>query len=225
MTFTKISAALLATILILLGINELGHALYHPHELEEAAYRIEVPETEGMQAAAEEEETFNLALALNNADASAGEAVARKCVSCHSFEEGGPNMTGPNLWDVVGRMAAAVDGFNYSNAMQEFDQAWTYENLDAYLENPRGYISGTAMSFAGLRNDDERVNMIAYMRTMSNDPEPLPEPPAEEPAETETAEAGDGSQPASDGAGDGNGEAEAAPQQDAPADGSGEPTE
>jgi len=113
---------------------------------------------------------------LRNADVAAGEAVARKCVSCHVFEEGGANMTGPVMWDVVGRMAGSVDGFNYSNAMQEYDQPWLFENLNAYLENPRGYMPGTAMSFAGLRREDERINMIAYLQSLSNDPVPFPEP-------------------------------------------------
>ncbi|MBA4802197.1 MAG: cytochrome c family protein [Euryhalocaulis sp.] len=189
MTFTKVSGALLAVFLIVLGLKELSHVVYHPHELEEAAYKIEVPETLGAGGAAEEE-VLDLGAMLRNADLSAGESQSRKCVSCHTFEAGGGALTGPNLHGVVGRQAGSVSGFNYSSAMADYDNPWLYQNLNEYLQNPRGYIQGTAMSFAGIRDDEDRVNLIAYLASISPDapefPEPLPE--EEETAEGETAE-------------------------------------
>lgn len=186
MTFTKVSGALLAVFLIVLGLKELSHVVYHPHELEEAAYKIEVPETLGAGGAAEEE-VLDLGAMLRNADVSAGESQARKCVSCHTFEVGGGALTGPNLHGVVGREAGAVSGFNYSSAMNDYGQPWLYENLNAYLENPRGYIQGTAMSFAGIRDDEDRVDLIAYLASISPGSPDFPEPlPEEETAEGET---------------------------------------
>ncbi|MEQ8433822.1 MAG: hypothetical protein RIA71_06240 [Oceanicaulis sp.] len=74
---------------------------------------------------------------------------------------------------------AEVDGFNYSQAMRDYAQGgteWMYQNMNDYLASPRNYVPGTAMSFAGLRDQADRINIIAYMRSLSNDPEPLPEP-------------------------------------------------
>ena len=91
---------------------------------------------------------------------------------------------------MVGRQAGSVNGFNYSSAMADYDNPWLYQNLNEYLQNPRGYIQGTAMSFAGIRDDEDRVNLIAYLASISPDapdfPEPLPE--EEEAAEGEMAE-------------------------------------
>lgn len=183
MTFTKISGAILAAFLIIMGLKEISHLVYHPHELEEAAYPIEVPETLGAGGAAEEEGPLNLGLLLANADVAAGEQVARKCASCHTFEEGAGNLTGPHLFGVVGRMAGAVSDFNYSSAMAELNEPWSYENLNHFLENPRGWLPGTAMSFAGIRDDQERVNLIAYLASITPDAPDFPEPlPEEEPA-------------------------------------------
>lgn len=186
MTFTKISGALLAIFLIVMGLKELSHAVYHPHELEEAAYKIEVPETVTGGGAAPEE-VMDLGAMLRNADVSDGEAQSRKCQSCHTFDAGGANMTGPNLHGVVGHVSGTHAGFSYSSAMQEHAAAWTYEELNHFIENPRGYIPGTAMSFAGIRDDEDRVNLIAYLKSISPDAPPFPEPL---PEETET-EGGD----------------------------------
>lgn len=214
MTFTKISGAILAAFLIIMGVKEISHLIYHPHELEEPAYPIEVPENLGA-AGAEEEAPLNLGLMLANADVAAGEQAVRKCAACHTFEEGGGTLTGPNQYGIVGAPSAADPNFNYSTAMQEFGEPWTYENLNHFLENPRGFIQGTAMSFAGLRDDEERVNVLAYLASITPDAPPFPEPLPEEEeaaegeavaaaegetAEGEAAEGGDaGAEPAVEG--------------------------
>ena len=102
--------------------------------------------------------------------------VTRNCTACHTFNEGGANRVGPNLWDIVGRPIAAGDGFNYSGALAErSEETWSYENLDAFLANPRGWAPGTKMAYAGLRSANDRAELIAYMRGLSGDPAPLPE--------------------------------------------------
>lgn len=172
--WNKIFGAVLGTLLFVFGLNEVSHALYHPHIPHEPAYVIQV--AEGPVTPPVDAGPFDLGVALRAASASAGERQARKCAACHTFEQGGGVLQGPNLWGVVGRPVASVDGFSYSAAMREHGGDWTYEALWTFLENPRNAISGTAMSFAGLRKEDERADLIAYLQTLSASPVPFPEP-------------------------------------------------
>ena len=88
--------------------------------------------------------------------------------------KGGKNTIGPNLWDIVNRAPGAVDGFKYSKVMAGMsDKSWNYENLNAFLLKPRNYANGTKMTFAGLKRDSDRVNVIAYLRSLSDNPAPL----------------------------------------------------
>lgn len=101
------------------------------------------------------------------ADAKKGEKVFRKCKACHKVEDG-KNAVGPHLFGIVGREMAVVDGFKYSKAMAEFGagKAWTAEELDAFLTKPKAYIKGTKMSFGGLKKEDQRADVIAYLETL-----------------------------------------------------------
>ena len=99
-------------------------------------------------------------------DATAGERVFRKCMACHTVEEG-KNKSGPSLFGIVGRKAGTVEGFRYSKANKDAGEAgliWTEEELTVYLANPRSYMPGTRMAFAGLRNAEETANLIAYLK-------------------------------------------------------------
>ncbi len=99
-------------------------------------------------------------------DVAAGEAVFRKCQACHTLAEGGANKVGPNLWGVIGSTAGARDtGFRYSKALVESGVAWTDEALDEYLANPRQFIKGNRMAFAGVRDAEDRADLIAYLKT------------------------------------------------------------
>jgi cytochrome c len=111
---------------------------------------------------------------LAHADADAGAKDARKCAACHNFEEGGPAKIGPPLWGVVGRDIASVEGFKYSDALTGKEGAWDYQKLDAFLAEPRGWAKGTKMAFAGVKKPEERADVIAYLRSLSHDPAPLP---------------------------------------------------
>ncbi len=113
---------------------------------------------------------------LASANVANGEALARRsCGICHSFTEGGRNGVGPNLWNVVGANHAAVAGFNYSAANRALsDKPWTYEELNGWLQAPMRYMPGTRMAFAGLADVQQRADIIAYMRTLSSNPQPLP---------------------------------------------------
>jgi cytochrome c len=112
---------------------------------------------------------------LATADITRGATVAKKCLSCHTFGNGGKDSTGPNLWDVVGAERARNADFKYSAAMAEFGGSWTLESLNDYLRKPGKYIKNTRMAFAGIRSDADRASLIAYMRSQSDNPVALPE--------------------------------------------------
>jgi cytochrome c len=124
-------------------------------------------------AAGGEQDDFHALLAA--ADPAAGEKAAKKCAVCHSFEQGGAAKLGPPLWDVLGREIASAPDFRYSNALAEKDGSWDYDKLHAFLANPKGWAPGTKMAFAGVRKPEELADIIAYLRSLSDSPEPLPE--------------------------------------------------
>jgi cytochrome c len=101
------------------------------------------------------------------ADAAAGETVFKRvCATCHNPTAEGPRKLGPTLAGLVGRKSGSVEGFRYSKANSEAGIVWTTEKLDPYIKNPREVVPGTTMAYAGLRNDDERANLIAYLATL-----------------------------------------------------------
>ena len=115
---------------------------------------------------------------LATADAKTGDQFAhRVCVACHTFDKGGKDGVGPNLYGVVGGPHDHEPGFNYSAAMQKFKgQPWTFDALNEWLFKPNAYAPGTRMSYAGITNDKQRADVIAYLRSLSDNPVPLPPP-------------------------------------------------
>ena len=100
-------------------------------------------------------------------DAAQGKTVfSRVCAACHSNEASGPRKLGPTLFGVVGRKAGSVEGFRYSQANKSSGITWTPDVLDVYLKDPKAKVPGTIMAFAGLKNDTERQNVIAYLETL-----------------------------------------------------------
>jgi cytochrome c len=168
----KIFAAILTAGIIASGSGVLSRMLYRPHQLEEPVYKVEGTAEAAGPAAAEEKTPLPVLLA--SADPAAGEKTARKCVSCHDFTKGGPNKVGPNLWGVVDRPVGKHEGFSYSSAMASHGGNWDWESLDHFLTNPKAAVPGTKMSFAGIPKDKERADLLAYLRTLSDNPPPLP---------------------------------------------------
>jgi cytochrome c len=144
---------------------------------EEPAAETEVAATDQAAPAAEEggAPAASLPALLASASAERGQQAVRVCSACHSFEQGGPNKIGPALWGVVGRDIAAHEGFSYSSALADKEGTWDYETLDAYLTDPRSWAPGTKMAFAGVKKPEDRADVIAYLRSLSDNPEPLPE--------------------------------------------------
>lgn len=194
--WNKIAGVVIGTVLAVLGIKEVGHLLvptHAAHELtdENTSYPVDWAAIEaGGSGEAEpvEQGPTDYGLLLANADMSNGERVARRCAACHTFDEGGANGVGPNLWNVVNRAIASHEGFSYSAALQGLGGEWTYERLNHFIESPNSYAPGTAMSFRGLGDEAQRMDLIAYLRSLSNDPAPLPEPLPEDVAAEDAQE-------------------------------------
>lgn len=186
----KFLGAILGALVFVMGLSVLSDIIFTEEPPAEPGWQIAVADADAVAEpeAAEQEVPFEVLLA--SADPAAGEAGARVCGACHSFEEGGANGIGPMLWNVVGREIASVEGFNYSAALQAHAAeapAWTYAELDGFLENPQGWVPGTSMGYAGIKDREDRANVIAYLRSVSPDAPPLPEAPAAAPAETAEA--------------------------------------
>ncbi len=115
-----------------------------------------------------------LAERLAKADPAKGMNLAKKCAACHTFTEGGKTVTGPNLYDIVNRPVAAHQGFAYSEAIKSKGGKWTLADLDKYLTNPKDAVPGNKMAFAGLPDPAERADLLAYLRSLSATPAPLP---------------------------------------------------
>lgn len=98
------------------------------------------------------------------ADVEKGEKVFRKCKACHTVEAGGKNKVGPNLHGLFGRKAGTAEGYNYSDAMKESGIVWDEDKLHTYLANPRGVVPKTKMTFAGLKKESDRDDIIAYLK-------------------------------------------------------------
>jgi cytochrome c len=177
----KILGALLGTLMLTLALSIVAGGIFAPKMPAKPGYEIAVveqPAAGGAQAAAQPDEPIETLLA--KADPQKGANSARKCLVCHTFEKGGPNKVGPDLYGVVGRPRGSHPGFAYSTAMKSKPGEWTFEDLNKFLANPRTFIPGTSMAFIGLNRPSERGDVIAYLNTLSDNPKPLPK--AEAPA-------------------------------------------
>ncbi len=178
----KILGAVLGTCLILLALNIGAGALFAPEKPAKPGYAIAVQEhaAGGTEAAKEPEVPMETMMA--SASVEKGQATSKQCGACHTFEKGGPNRVGPNLYGIVGRPRASEAGFNYSAAMKAKGGTWTFGELFAFLGNPRGYVPGTNMTFAGLSRGQQRADVIDYLNTLSDSPLPMPKAAANAPA-------------------------------------------
>lgn len=178
----KVSAAVLVAGLIAMVSGKIAAGIYlpptHHGEHEEAPKRgfaVEVvEEAAGTGAGGVAAGPANILPLLADADVNLGKEITKKCASCHDFTKGGPNKVGPELYGVIGRDVAHNPGFTYSDAMSKHGGKWDYDGLNHFLYNPKGAVPGTKMAFAGVKKDNERAALIAYLRTLSDSPAPLP---------------------------------------------------
>jgi len=192
--FNMVAGAVLATGLGIMGIQTFSDSLYAGN-VEAVGYPVDVEEGSSGSAANGPELLPNWgALFADPAQLAAyqasGEKVTKVCQSCHDFSPAGANKTGPALAGIVGRAAGSHGGFAYSEPMKAFGQAWSYDQLDAFLHAPKKLVDGTSMSFAGLPKVEDRIAAIAYLRSISPSAPPIPAPdPSRDPAAVAAAAA------------------------------------
>ena len=199
--FNKIAGAVLGAALFILVVSTLSDALFASHPPEEPVYLAGLAAGDADASGAGDEDTKieTVAMLLASADVAKGEKVAKKCAACHSFDNGGANKQGPNLWDIVDRKIGVVDGFKYSAdlvSLGEAEKVWDYASLDVFLRKPKEFAKGTKMAFGGISKVGDRADLIAYLRSLSDSPAPLPEvaeqadaaPDASEETQTAAAE-------------------------------------
>ena len=176
-TFNKWLGAILSAALVMFGLRTIIMESKDEGPPAKAGYEVAaVKETvvASADASAPTQPDPPVAEALKKADADSGNKLTKPCQACHSFDKGGPNKVGPNLWGVVGRKVASIDGFSYSEGLKAMGGAWDYDHLYKFLLSPKGLVAGTKMGFAGYPKFDNRADVIAYLRTLSDSPVPLP---------------------------------------------------
>jgi len=176
--FNKIAGAVLATGLGVMGLINAPKIFIKDHYPATPAYsvgKIEVPSQGDAKPL-----PFPQAEWVSAMDAAKGAKVFNKCKSCHNVNNGGANGTGPNLYNIVGNLAGAKSGFSYSGAMAGSGVTWSYEALDGFLTKPSKYMSGTKMSFIGLKKAKDRAAVIEYLRVAADAPIAPPVPASSE---------------------------------------------
>jgi cytochrome c len=191
--FNSIAGAVLASVLGIMGVGIAAESVVHSSYPEKAGLQPAVQETTGGGPAAPSgPPDFGVLFAdpaVLQELVARGERQVAQCASCHTFDAGGANRIGPNLHDVFGRVVASHAGFEYSEPMHEHGGSWDYLALNDFLLSPATVVRGTKMAFAGIRRDQDRVAVIAYLRSISPNNVPLPAPlPPPAPAEGETSE-------------------------------------
>ena len=169
----KIIAAILATVLIVFSINKFADILFRADKPQQSAYKVEKVETTlASTSSGESKVEISKLLAMGNIEH--GKKVFKKCSACHMIAAGGRNMTGPNLWGIIGKKSGSSSGYNYSKGMTAFGKKWNFEEMNGFLIKPAAYVKGTKMAFAGLRNEKDRASVILFMNSESDSPLPTP---------------------------------------------------
>jgi cytochrome c len=183
--FNKIAGALLGALLFVVATGLIADAIFSEPKLVKPGYALPGAPAGG-EAAGKAAPEAPLAELLAKADAKRGEADTKPCQACHNFEKGAGPKIGPPLWGVVGRPKGSIAGFDYSAGMKAKGGDWTFEDINTFITNPAAFVSGTKMTFAGVPDAEKRADILAYLRTLSDNPVPLPKvEPAKAPAPAE----------------------------------------
>jgi cytochrome c len=170
----KILGALLGTCLALVALRIVAGAVFAPPALAKPGYDIAVKEEQPAQPPGGAAAAVPIETLLASASVQAGQSASKVCLTCHNLAKGQGNKVGPDLFGVVGRPIASDPGFNYSAALKATGGNWTFDALNKWLQNPRGDIPGSAMTFAGVPSEKQRADIIAYLNSNSDSPLALP---------------------------------------------------
>ncbi len=196
--WNKVFGAILGTLLLLFGVRQVSEMIFTSKPPLKAGYAIAVQET-AASGAEPADVPPDWGTVLASASVADGATVANKCKSCHNFDNGGPNQTGPNLWGVIGRKPGSHPGFAYSSAMTGFGAkvpVWDFQHVYNFITGPQNYLDGTKMSFVGLKQRQDRINVIAWLRQQSSSPAPIPAPDPKAAAAAKAPAGAAGSAPA-----------------------------
>ncbi len=167
----------LAAILVVIVVSLLGDVAVAPNSLDKTVFP-EAAEEAQADGKAEAEESKpaapSLGALLAAADVAQGRKLAKKCAACHTFDKDSKNKVGPNLWNTVGQAKAGRQGYRYSAALRDAGGEWSYADLDAYLTKPKLFLPGGKMTFPGLADGAQRAALIAFLRSLSDQPAALP---------------------------------------------------
>ena len=172
----KIIAAIILTIVIVLGINILADVVYNVKVPGDANYKV-AKVTEAKEISKDDNKAKsgnNIKVFMNLENIDHGKTVAKKCIGCHSVSKGGGNKIGPALWGVIRRKVGSVSEYKYSKAMSGFDKNWDFEAMNNFLIKPKDYVKGNKMAFAGISKKKDRASLILYLNEQSDSPLPLP---------------------------------------------------
>jgi cytochrome c len=173
----KIIVSIGLAIILIFGINKITDAIYYVEKPEKSAYQIDalVSATNATVTgtSAESSESTNIMALFASTSSTEGAKIFKKCAACHSISQGGGNKIGPALWGVLGRKAGSISDYKYSKAIVAHGKPWSFEEMNGFLIKPKDWIKGTKMSFAGLKNENERAAVILYMNENTDSPLPL----------------------------------------------------
>jgi len=170
----KIIAAILATVVVVFGINKVTDIMFTPDKPQQSAYKVEKiePTLASASSAGKAAVGINELLAMGTVEH--GEKVFKRCSACHMIAAGGKNMIGPNLWSILGKKTGVASGYKYSKALAAYGKEWSFEEMNGFLIKPSAHIKGTKMAFAGLKKEKDRASVILYMNSKSDKPLPTP---------------------------------------------------
>jgi len=171
--FNKVFAAILVAGITAMLSGFIADKLVHPKDLKEDAVAIDggAVDTGGPKVEKKAEPILHL---IASADVARGEKLSKACAACHSFDNGGPNKVGPNLWKTMNSPKGAKGGFEYSSAMSGFGGKWGYVEMNQFLWKPKKYMPGTKMNYNGIKKPEDRAAMIAWLRTLGSSSMALP---------------------------------------------------
>ena len=169
----KIIAAILVTVLLVVGIGKISDIIFQVEKPNVAGYKVEIPEN-SLSKTVKSEDSVDISSLLALGNIEHGKQVFKKCAACHSVVKDGKNKIGPKLYNIVARPVASISDYKYSKALTTYKKEWSFEELNGFLIKPATWIKGNKMGFAGLKNEKDRASVILYMNQNSDSPKVLP---------------------------------------------------